>query len=73
MRRTSAILLSLALAGRWKRAEQVVQDSDMYFIDTEGGHSTLYVSPPANRSSSTPAAPGTAIPTASWRLFKRPA
>ena len=46
MRRTSAILLSLALAGAVGSAQNKSSKTlDMYFIDTEGGHSTLYVSP----------------------------
>jgi len=43
MRRTSAILLSLALAGAVGSAQNKSSKTlDMYFIDTEGGHSSLY-------------------------------
>jgi len=74
MRRTSAILLSLALAGAVGSAQNKSSKTlDMYFIDTEGGHSTLYVSPSGESLLIDTGSPGTAIPTASWRLFKRPA
>jgi beta-lactamase superfamily II metal-dependent hydrolase len=46
MRRTFAFLLALALAtavgGAQSRSSKTL---DIYFIDTEGGHSTLYVAP----------------------------
>jgi beta-lactamase superfamily II metal-dependent hydrolase len=44
--RTSAFLLTLALAGAVGSAQNKSSRTlDMYFIDTEGGHATLYVSP----------------------------
>jgi len=46
MRRTFALLLTLALATALGSAQSGSSKTlDMYFIDTEGGHSTLYVSP----------------------------
>ena len=45
MRRTFALLLTLALAAAVGSAQSKSKTLDIYFIDTEGGHSTLYVSP----------------------------
>jgi beta-lactamase superfamily II metal-dependent hydrolase len=46
MRKTFAFLLTLALATAVGSAQSRSSKTlDMYFIDTEGGHSTLYVSP----------------------------
>jgi len=46
MRRTFALLLTLALATAVGSAQSRSSKTlDMYFIDTEGGHATLYVSP----------------------------
>jgi len=46
MRRTFASLLILALAAAAGSAQiQSSKTLDIYFIDTEGGHSTLYVAP----------------------------
>ena len=46
MRRTFAFLLTLALAAAVGSAQsKPTKTLDIYFIDTEGGHSTLYVSP----------------------------
>jgi beta-lactamase superfamily II metal-dependent hydrolase len=46
MRRTFAFLLILALAAAGGSAQSKSSKTlDIYFIDTEGGHSTLYVAP----------------------------
>ena len=46
MLKTSAFLLTFALAGAVVSAQNKPSKTlDIYFIDTEGGHSTLYVSP----------------------------
>src|ERR1039458_8639138 len=46
MRRTFAVLLTLALATAVGSAQSKSSKTlDIYFIDTEGGHSTLYVAP----------------------------
>ena len=46
MRRTFAFLLTLALAAVVGTAQSESSKTlDIYFIDTEGGHSTLYVAP----------------------------
>ena len=46
MRTTFAFLLTLALAAAAGSAQSRSSKAlDMYFIDTEGGHATLYVSP----------------------------
>jgi beta-lactamase superfamily II metal-dependent hydrolase len=46
MRRTLVFLLTLALAAAVGSAQsKPTKTLDIYFIDTEGGHSTLYVSP----------------------------
>jgi beta-lactamase superfamily II metal-dependent hydrolase len=46
MRRTFAFLLTLALAAAVGSAQSRPSKTlDIYFIDTEGGHSTLYVAP----------------------------
>jgi competence protein ComEC len=46
MRRTSVFLLTLAFAAVAASAQSRSSKTlDIYFIDTEGGHSTLYVSP----------------------------
>jgi len=46
MRRTLAFLLTLALAAAVGSAQSKSSKTlDIYFIDTEGGHSTLYVAP----------------------------
>ena len=46
MRRTFAFLLTLALAAAVGSAQSKPSKTlDIYFIDTEGGHSTLYVAP----------------------------
>jgi beta-lactamase superfamily II metal-dependent hydrolase len=46
MRRTFALLLTFALATLVGSAQSRSSKTlDMYFIDTEGGHATLYVSP----------------------------
>jgi beta-lactamase superfamily II metal-dependent hydrolase len=46
MRRTFAFLLTLALAAAVGSAQSKSSKTlDIYFIDTEGGHSTLYVAP----------------------------
>ena len=46
MRRTFAFLLTLALAAAVGSAQTKSSKTlDIYFIDTEGGHATLYVSP----------------------------
>ncbi len=46
MRRTFAFLLTLALAAAVGSAQSRSSKTlDIYFIDTEGGHSTLYVAP----------------------------
>jgi len=45
MRTTFAFLLALALAAAGSAQSGSSKTLDMYFIDTEGGHATLYVSP----------------------------
>ena len=46
MRTTFAFLLTLALATAVGSAQSGPSKTlDIYFIDTEGGHSTLYVAP----------------------------
>jgi beta-lactamase superfamily II metal-dependent hydrolase len=45
MRRIFAFLLTLALAAAVGSAQSKSKTLDIYFIDTEGGHSTLYVAP----------------------------
>jgi beta-lactamase superfamily II metal-dependent hydrolase len=46
MRRTSTFLLTLALSAAVGSAQtRPSKTLDIYFIDTEGGHSTLYVAP----------------------------
>ena len=39
---------------------------DIYFVDTEGGQATLYVTPAERRCSSTPATPAHGTAAASW-------
>ena len=73
MRRTFAFLLTLALAAAVGSAQSKSKTLDIYYLDMEGGHSTLYVAPTANRSSWIPAARGAAMSTASWPPFKPPA
>jgi beta-lactamase superfamily II metal-dependent hydrolase len=75
LRRTFELVLTLALAAAVGSAQSKSSKSlDIYFIDTEGGHSTLYVSPSGESLLMDTGSPGTAaMPTASWLPFKRPA
>ena len=60
MRRTFAFLLTLALATAVGSAQSKSSRSlDIYFIDTEGGHSTLYVSPSGESLLMDTGSPGT--------------
>ena len=45
MGRIFALLLTLALAVVGSAQSKSSKSLDIYFIDTEGGHATLYVSP----------------------------
>ena len=45
MRRGFAFLLALTLTATGSAQTKPAKTLDMYFIDTEGGHATLYVSP----------------------------
>jgi beta-lactamase superfamily II metal-dependent hydrolase len=45
MRRTFAFLLTLALAAAVGSAQSKSKTLDIYYLDMEGGHSTLYVAP----------------------------
>jgi len=60
MRRIFAFLLTLALAAAVGSAQSKSSRSlDIYFIDTEGGHSTLYVSPSGESLLMDTGSPGT--------------
>jgi competence protein ComEC len=39
------VLVTLFLASAWSAAQRGEDTLDVYFIDVEGGHATLYVSP----------------------------
>jgi len=60
LRRTFELLLTLALAAAVGSAQSKSSRSlDIYFIDTEGGHSTLYVSPSGESLLMDTGSPGT--------------
>ena len=73
MHRTFAFLLTLALAAAVGSAQSSSKTLDIYFIDTEGGHSTPYVSPTGESLLMDTGSPGGRMPIASWLSFKRPA
>jgi len=72
MRRTFALLLTLALATAVGSAQSRSSKTlDMYFIDTEGGHATLYVSPSGESLLMDTGSPGAAMSPALWLPSKR--
>ncbi len=59
MRKTFVFTLTLALASLGSAQTKPSKTLDIYFIDTEGGHSTLYVSPSGESLLEDTGSPGT--------------